>query len=305
LNRKSASEFCDRDSFPYWQAKTAQILSEKLLVPIDRSVLDRLPLYAHAGLATVIIVLPTLESIQELETSLQRWTTYPPCLVDSFPVKQGSSHVDLVFVLSQAEAKVQLKEVLEKVSLNCFRSIKLMLRSSQQDLLPDLLQSLHVTAGPGYALILKAYCAPIQANWLNLLDQQTRPPVDAFWLRGSIFQGHLENPPYRLSPLLRPSDCGLYNLWDRSFYQFLMERVTRNVTIAPSPQEMDDWWTGRITGYLADLDGSEMDFWQVLHRFHHTDAVLDYARATHNVSISHLHRLHPDTALACTPRLVD
>jgi hypothetical protein len=260
----------------------------------------------------------TKEELANIKNTFDYWEAFPPCLVDSSPTNTSSSNVILtayfdVIPSSDTLHKVQdLFNTLPSSVRSCFSTLEIRhtglapLKNSTsmaermhwRSVFETLVTNAINLKEPNHVLILTSDTRPVQINWLNMVDNQTRPPNEQVWHRGSIFRGYIHDPPSDIGQMIRLSTAGLYFFADAAFADFYMTRV--KPWVATNPQaittEFGDRWSVDIFQYLADNpDANLAASYAVMHNFRHVNWIGDYHGR--NVSLEHIHLENPDAVL--------
>ncbi|PJF17650.1 Proteophosphoglycan ppg4 [Paramicrosporidium saccamoebae] len=289
---------------------------------VDLTKLDAPP--THRGkLSHVLFTMrDTMEDFIEFQETLEYWKKYPPCLVDSYPTNTEQSDISLVIYYDAKPARKTLRRIVRALNnlpspvKSCFAQVQIRHaglmplhslipeaeRAQWRSVFTSLLTNTAAIEAPNHVLILSSACRPVQPDWLNHVDYQTRPPNEHAWIRGSAFLGYTETLPTSLGELVRISPAGLYFLGDSSFAQFYMTRVRPWYQTTEAPLgEFNDRWALDMAAYLA-RDTDEGDWMAVTHQFRHASFIADYSGRT--VSLEQIHRDRPDTVLVCARNIV-
>lgn len=286
---------------------------------------NQLPRFRGKLTHLLFVLQDTAEEIEQLRRTMDMWAKHPPCLLDSMPTSHGHSEIILVFYFDSAprdKTVSHLRSLLRRLpadAKSCFAAVEMRHahlkrlprsasaaeeRAQWQRVFEGLLTHHAGLKDVNHVAILGSECRPVQPDWLNQLDYQTRPPNDPVWMRGSIFRGVVERPPMDLGQLIRLSPAGLYFFADAAFSDFYLTRVKpwiKNITDHASANpsfraEYADRWTVDIFQYLAS-DHENKTWFAVSHHFRHTNLIGDYHGR--NVSLAYLQRELPDTVLVC------
>lgn len=149
---------------------------------------------------------------------------------------------------------------------------------------------------PNHALYLSPDCVPIQPNWLNLVDYQTRPPNEPYWMRGSIFRGQRAEWVRNLPSFAHIGRYAIYNLASPYFRDWYLTRVVHYVEDADIPQYDFGRWEMDIFHYLADLNISH-DFQYVSSHFRYTNVIVNAWNTT--VDGPAVLKREPEVAIVC------
>jgi hypothetical protein len=289
---------------------------------VDFNKLDAPP--THRGkLSHVLFTMrDTLEDLVEFQETLEYWKKYPPCLIDSYPTNTEQSDISLVLYYDAKPARTTLRRVvrafnnLPSTVKSCFAQVQVRHaglmslhgptpkaeRDQWRSVFTSLVTNTAAIEAPNHLLILSSVCRPVQPDWLNHVDYQTRPPNEHAWIRGSAFLGYTEMLPTSLGELARISPTGLYFLGDSSFAQFYMTRVRPWYQANEVPLgEFNDRWALDMAAYLA-RDAEDGDWMAVTHQFRHASFIADYSGRI--VSLNQIHRDRPDTVLVCARNIV-
>lgn len=314
-------------SWPTWLTDLRPTVSKETMVEtaLHKDSHDQLPRFRSKLSHLLFALRDTTREIDQLRRTMELWTDHPPCLVDSIPTSQEHSDIVLVFYFDSSprdktvsRIRSLIKKLPQRVS-SCFSSVEMRHanlkrlsphasvteeRSQWRNVFEGLVTNQADFTELNHVAILTSECRPVQADWLNQLDYQTRPPNDQVWMRGSIYRGILERPPMDLGQLIRLSPAGLYFFADQSFAEFYLTRVkpwiaNQTETIPPNnilQAEDNDRWAVDFFQYLAS-QVEDKAWFPVAHHFRHTNLIGDYHGR--NVSISYLEREQPDTVLVC------
>lgn len=255
-----------------------------------------------------------------LQRMFRWWQEHLPCEWDSYPSNWARPQVTLTLLLRtpfQPDQVASLCSVLESLPHSvsaCFSAIEVRhaaLSRRSSDSLPArvaqdrelfsalLANSIHLDR-PSHVLYLSPDCRPLQADWLNRLDQLTRAPCEPFWMSGSIYRG--VRPaigwPRTLASYLHIGRYGaLYNLGDERFLRWHQDRVlayvaTANQTVLPLYE--GGRWEMDIAHYIFDLAVS-FDYKLVGSKFRLHNLVLNYWNNT--VDLAAIRKQDPEAVM--------
>jgi hypothetical protein len=158
---------------------------------------------------------------------------------------------------------------------------------SERDMFSKLFSNEIGLDSPSHILLLTPDTIPVQANWLNLMDYQSRVPIERFWIKGSLFRG-TTTFQRDVRDLPSMSRVALYNIGDDSFGKFYSEIVRPYVAEYLLPREnrlkpIESDWTNyffrgehydwsrsmaslfRATEAIQDLSGCPVDLAKIQH----------------------------------------
>lgn len=260
----------------------------------------------------------TIDDLADFQETLEYWKKYPPCLVDSYPTSIERSEIKLVLYYDTRPSRTALRMV--KRALNslpvditsCFSGMEIRHaglqpvtdptpeaeRNQWRDVFETLVTNNAQLEGINHVLVLSSMCRPVQADWLNHVDYQVRPPNEHVWIRGSAFLGYTDILPENLAQLVRLSPSGLYFFGDSSFAHFYLTRVRPwlQENALPIYPDFGDRWASDIAAFIA-RDTPESAWGAVMHQFRHSNFIADYRGRV--VSLAQIHRDSPDTVLVC------
>lgn len=249
----------------------------------------------------VIPIHNSKEDLAGLTTLFAKWSTYPPCTHNSYPSNWSKPFVKLVLLLESdpsrefaEELRKLYRENLPTAVRSCFASIEVRhaaLEPSKQmtvgadfaaadaiqkeaiekRLVNDRAMFQQFLANrigldeASYSLYLTLDCLPIQPNWLNHVDYETRPPIEHYWVKGSIYRG--KEPPAKLgkaiidetniSDLLHIGKCALYHIGDPALGTFYTNIVLPWLQKLPLAEQMTSCHQD-LARYLLRLDHYEV-----------------------------------------------
>jgi len=274
------------------------------------------PKEASAFLSHVVIMLhESSTELSQVFKQLSYWKKYPPCLHNGYPTSWSKAHVTLTIYLDKvpskkfAETIVNIYEDLPPSVRCCFSSMEIRqagvgtptilpigaleqetherLSGTERDFYTRFITNQMGLLDPSHVLLLTPDCIPIQANWLNLMDYQTRIPIERFWIKGSLFRGD-EKIPHIPRDLIALNRVAIYNFSDESlgiFYSevvrpFLAERLPKEDSLKPVEYDWPAYffsdfqhynWTRmmvslfRLTDVIQDLTDCNIDLAKLQH----------------------------------------
>lgn len=309
---------CHEYSLQTQVEEDAKMLNNQQVYPADHS----------AYLSHVVMALhesgPELKSLLK---TLAYWKRYPPCTHNGYPTNWAKAHATMVFLLDQppsqqfAEAVAELYYDLPAAARSCFAGMEMRhagvkssnsttnanleeLANGERDLFSAFVTNSIGLEEPSYALFLTPDTIPVQANWLNLMDYETRIPVERFWMKGSIYRGppasSSHNPDDPRS-LITMSKVALYNIGDPAFGKFYIDVVRPFiVSLATTSSDPSEKAVIRMpvehdfTNYLFQF-GHYRWARMMVALFRPTDAIQDYSGAP--INVQKIQNDSPDTLM--------
>ena len=294
----------------------AKMLNNQLAFPIDNS----------SYLSHVVMAMhesgPELKSLMK---SLAYWKRYPPCTHNGYPTNWAKAHATMVFLFDRppsqqfAQAVSELYYDLPAAARSCFASMEMRhagvsnststsnlesLANAERDLFSAFLSNSIGLESPSHALLLTPDTTPVQANWLNLMDYETRVPVERFWMKGSLYRGPASassHSPEDPRALITMSKVAIYNIGDPAFGKFYLD-VVRPFVVSLAGTSTDAHEKAVIRMPV------EHDFTNYLFQFGHyrwarmmvalfrpTEAIQDYSGAP--INVQKIQHDSPDTLL--------
>lgn len=217
-----------------------------------------------------------------------QWIERPPCLRDSTPTNWTNAHVTLTFYLESrttddlfTEKLQRLYNDLPKAIRACFGRMEIrhagltkdnsvttgIALANQRAMFKMFVTNQISLQNPSYVMWMggvEENVIPIQSDWLNLLDYECRPPIEKFWIKGSLFRGPKLDPAILetgRTDRLHLNRNALYNIGDLGFGEFYLERILpfilkkkgiAGISLEKMPFESD------IPRYLFDLANYEI-----------------------------------------------
>lgn len=271
----------------------------------------------------VLVMHESGRELEKLAKGLQVWRHHPPCLHSSYPTSWAAAHVNLAVCLDSppteafAKAVQKLYDDLPKAVRSCFASFEIRhaglntTYASVSESNPYLVEDIRKLAqderaflsaflanriglkDPSYALLLTPDTIPVQSNWLNLLDYETRIPVERFWIKGSLFRGNMTGKLIDYRDRIAFNRVALYNLGDPALSSFYETAVRPFIAKLPDEEQLKPWefdWSN----YLFRLE--HYDWVRVLaSMLRPTDAIQDHTGCA--VDLGRLRHESPDTLL--------
>lgn len=213
----------------------------------------------------VIPLMNRVEELSQLEEALKHWTKNPPCLHNSYPSNWSEAFVTLVFLLESSPSREFTDELtaiynklptsaracfasievrhagLEHVSVEALQRAKRLAKqeetvdptaATERSMFAKLLNNNLDLKDPRYVLLYGIDTIPVQPNWLNYIDYETRPPIERFWVKGSIFRGSPVPEGYlkgiseaTISNIIHMSRTAIYNVGDPTLGHFYVKVV--------------------------------------------------------------------------------
>lgn len=262
--------------------------------------------------------------LRTLDRTFAYWRRYPPCVHNSYPTNWSEAHVQLTFYIDTAPSDlfartlVDMYNELPRSVRSCFASMEvrqggveppqyaavpggnvtftsdelLRFANAERDCFANLLTNKIELVDPSHILLLTSDSFPIQSNWLNLMDYETRVPVERFWIKGSLFRGPTDRRFSDQRDLMAFSRTALYNLKDASFPAFYTDVVRPFVAAdglaLKKPFEYD--WTHCLF-QMEHYNWTRI----VANMFRPTDAIQDYSEC--EVDVARLQTDSPDTLI--------
>ncbi len=279
------------------------------------------PVDSTQHLSEVIMVLHESSGVEliNLKKSLEYWQKYPPCVHNGYPTNWANAHCKMVFLfdavpsLEVGQAVAQMYYDLPRAVRSCFKSMEIRhanvppppltngtvsdiskLAEAERNLFTKIFTNEIGLSNPSYSLLLTSDTMPVQANWLNLFDYETRVPNERFWIKSSLYRGPIDSRQVSQQSLATMSKVGLYNLGDPAFGTFYTSAVrpfVEDVLPASARHKPVEWdWIN----YLFQFEHYS---WarMMASLFRPTDSIQDYSGAA--IDLERLQHEHPDTLL--------
>lgn len=307
---------CQEHSLQKQVQEDARMLSGQRAFPIDST----------AYLSHVVMAIH--ESGAELKSlikAFQYWKRYPPCTHNGYPTNWAQAHVKMVYLMDRvpsepfAKALTELYYDLPRAVRSCFAGLEIRqsgldsstnstriddlsgLAKEERDMFEALFTNKIQLDSPSHVLLLTPDTVPLQANWMNLMDYETRVPVERFWIKGSIYRGPADKSTHQDSrSLLTMNKVALYNIGDPAFGKFYSDVARPFIQSLHSDPDP--------ISRTFPLMPVEHDFTNYLFQFQHyrwtrmmvalfrpTDAIQDYTGA--KIDVAKIQHDSPDTLI--------
>jgi hypothetical protein len=277
--------------------------------------------FEQAHLSHLVIALhESGAELGNLAKAFAFWQRFPPCLFNSYPTNWSEAHVTLVMALDGEPTKAFANGLLDlyyglpKAVRSCFAGIEIrhagidtsgrkynetvvedikQLAKDERAFLSAFLGNRIDLKDPSHALLMTSDTIPIQSNWLNLLDYETRTPVERFWIKGSLYRGNATRKNADFKDALALNRVALYNIGDPALSSFYETAVRPYIAVLPPHQQMKPW-EADWSNYL--FVGEHYAWNRALASiFRPTDAIQDHTGCA--VDIAKINIDSPDTVL--------
>lgn len=192
--------------------------------------------FAKSARLTHLILLVATHEMEELQTQLELWKVYPPCVVED----QGKQlagplckDIELVIYLiegatpSKTENIVQMFNALPERSRVGFSSVRVkvwqMIKRhyhapyGRQMLFEQLFRGFLNIHRAQYVLYMNVKTLPLRRGWLSILDLSVRWPVPKAWIRSALTRRNAKDMIHFL-------EDALYYVGDGTFRRFYLDR---------------------------------------------------------------------------------
>lgn len=269
--------------------------SSELVLVLIGAMAILLRIYNAAHLSHVVMPFHQRQ-IESVLKNIRAWSRYPPCK-DDF-------NVGLVFFVSGNFDESLRSELLKSVDSACFNFISVefagleghdddYLRGSRLMFEQMIAKNLNFgTKKPSHVFYMEPDCLPIRPFWLNAINEHIVPPNAPFWMKGSIFRGHVQTVTSKfIYNHVHINGNAIYNLEDSEFSDFYFKMVSPFVTAK---------YSQRSRAY--DTDIFKLLFWdnsrhttEFFHKFQFSDFIQNHWHSEY--SLGEILEKCPDTFL--------
>ena len=167
--------------------------------------------------------------VDAVKDNLKLWSRYPPC-------RNNNMQVGFIFFVSGMRNESLATELLMSFNSTCFKSILVdFAELSHKDdqylkgsrLMFEMMLSKRIYFGPiklSHIFYMEPDALPIRPYWLENINQQIIPPNSPFWVKGSIFRGHMNVVLSKwIYNHIHINGNAIYNLEDEKLGKFYFE----------------------------------------------------------------------------------